>query len=53
MDFDHVRGVKVTHISQLVQGNLQKIKDELEKCELVCSNCHRERTHQRIVFLFE
>jgi hypothetical protein len=28
--------------------NIDNIKDELDKCELVCSNCHREITHENI-----
>ena len=27
---------------------LDNIKDELDKCELVCSNCHRKITHEDI-----
>lgn len=26
-------------------ANKQKILDEVAKCDLVCSNCHMERTH--------
>jgi hypothetical protein len=26
--------------------NLEKLKDELDKCELLCSNCHRKVTHE-------
>jgi hypothetical protein len=25
----------------------KKIDEEIAKCEIVCSNCHRIRTHQR------
>lgn len=28
-------------------GSIKKIMDEVKKCEVVCSNCHRERTYQR------
>lgn len=27
--------------------SLESIKTEIEKCEVVCSNCHRKRTHER------
>ncbi len=27
--------------------NLELIKKEIEKCEVVCANCHRIRTHVR------
>ena len=47
MDFDHVRGEKVMHIGDIRHYGWGKIKAELEKCELVCSNCHRARTHNR------
>jgi len=46
-DFDHL-GDKVTTVSQLInKGNISKVKDEIKKCEIVCSNCHRIRTHKR------
>ena len=48
MDFDHVRGEKKERVNRLVQrGQRKAAYIEIEKCELVCSNCHRERTHQR------
>ena len=49
MDFDHVRGEKTKNIAFMLinDTSLEKIKEEIEKCELVCSNCHRIRTHQR------
>ena len=49
MDFDHVRGDKSKDISLMVRSavSLQKLKEEISKCELVCSNCHRIRTFTR------
>jgi hypothetical protein len=48
MDFDHVRGEKIQIIQKLVAaGATAKLREELKKVELVCSNCHRERTYQR------
>ena len=49
MDFDHVSGEKTEGIARLSRGygGKKKLLEELEKCELVCSNCHRIRTHER------
>lgn len=48
MDFDHVRGEKVRNVAKLSQFSSEaKLLDEIAKCDLVCSNCHRERTWQR------
>jgi 5-methylcytosine-specific restriction endonuclease McrA len=51
MDFDHVRGKKLFSISTAIikVTALSKILSEIEKCELVCSNCHRVRTAIRRV----
>lgn len=47
MDFDHVRGEKVIKISDMMMTTMEKLKAEVAKCELVCSNCHRERTQKQ------
>jgi hypothetical protein len=49
MDFDHVRGEKKYDLSRLakISVNFQTILEEADKCEVVCSNCHRERTYRR------
>lgn len=48
MDFDHVRGEKKFNLSVASNGvAIEKILEELKKCDIVCSNCHRERTHSR------
>jgi predicted HNH restriction endonuclease len=31
----------------LVTGARKQILNEIKKCDVVCSNCHRERTHHR------
>jgi hypothetical protein len=49
MDFDHVRGDKVADISTLAYtSTFEKVLEEIDKCELVCSNCHRIRTWKRL-----
>ena len=48
MDFDHLPGQKkLCGIAEMVSNRftLLEIQQEMLKCELVCSNCHRIRTH--------
>lgn len=49
MDFDHREGEeKLFHVSRLVQQmNVQRLIEEIAKCDVVCSNCHRVRTYER------
>jgi hypothetical protein len=50
-DFDHIEGneLKINTVSRLINsGNTRKVMEEIQKCELVCSNCHRIRTYNRI-----
>lgn len=52
MDWDHLPGsIKTKPIAVLVKNRISKttIMKELEKCELVCANCHRIRTFTRKV----
>lgn len=50
MDFDHIDKNKIASISTMVSclRAKSKIIEELNKCELVCSNCHRIRTYKRL-----
>ena len=49
MDFDHRDGTdKVGNVSRLVtEVSWETLQKELDKCDLVCSNCHRIRTYER------
>lgn len=50
MEFDHVRGEKYANVSALaVEGSLRLILKEIQKCDVVCSNCHAFRTEERRV----
>lgn len=46
MDFDHVRGKKECNVGQMITRavSVERVEAEMAKCEVVCSNCHRERT---------
>lgn len=48
LEFDHVRG-KERNISTMMASvcSWEKILVEIEKCEVVCANCHRKRTYKR------
>lgn len=46
LDLDHLPNtVKINTVATLcAYGNLFSVQEELKKCEVVCSNCHRIRT---------
>ena len=48
LEFDHL-GDKEFNIGQgLPYRNWQRILDEIEKCDVVCRNCHRRRESRRM-----
>lgn len=48
MDFDHRENKEFSLSNCVMKGhNKEKILKEISKCDLVCANCHRERTHNR------
>ena len=47
MDFDHKES-KDFEIGRHYRKSLDKLLAEIEKCDLVCANCHRVRTSNRI-----
>ncbi len=48
LDFDHISGKKKYNLSSMVREGMSiiKIEDELSKCQVLCSNCHRRKTAQ-------
>ena len=49
LDFDHLHDKKY-NISRMIHDGFSwaAIKKEISKCEVVCANCHRIRTHDRL-----
>jgi hypothetical protein len=48
MDFDHVRGKKLFSIGEISGwvAARHRLYKEINKCEVVCSNCHRLRHYK-------
>ncbi len=46
LQFDHVTGVKISSVSQMISGlrPLETIINEIAKCEVRCANCHMMKT---------
>ena len=47
LEFDHVPelGQKTCEVSAC--GSVEAAEREIEKCEVVCANCHKRRTYKR------
>lgn len=55
LEFDHDRDkfIKIKAISSLIRISypLDKIKEEIKKCEVRCANCHRRKTAKEFNWL--
>lgn len=49
LEFDHINNDKLDNICALATSGvpIERIINEIQKCEVVCSNCHRRRTAKR------
>ena len=47
LEFDHLRDKVFTIGAQLSRRSWRTILEEIEKCKVVCANCHRRRTAKR------
>lgn len=51
LDFHHVDpNEKENTVSQMLNGNMEKLMEEINKCVMLCSNCHR-KVHAGIITL--
>lgn len=50
MQFDHVRGEKKFRLAEATAKlkSLEVVQEEIDKCEVVCANCHLVRTDNRL-----
>lgn len=49
MQFDHLRDKEFGISHAVKEQTLSRILNEIEKCEIVCANCHAKRSYQRIL----
>lgn len=49
LDFDHIKGDKIDNVSQMIYkpDTWAHIQEEIDKCVVRCSNCHRIKTHKK------
>jgi hypothetical protein len=51
MDFDHLPGFKkradISSMARDPRFSKQQVLNEIEKTEVLCSRCHRDRTYRR------
>ena len=47
LEFDHLRDKSFSIGQSLSRRTWQAVLEEMEKCEVVCANCHRRRTAKR------
>jgi 5-methylcytosine-specific restriction endonuclease McrA len=46
LDFDHLDpNKKHAGVGRMMTHSFDKILDEMDKCQLLCANCHRIKTH--------
>ncbi|HEX4732935.1 MAG TPA: hypothetical protein VH247_00865 [Thermoleophilaceae bacterium] len=47
LEFDHLRDKAFNVTQKMTYFRWEQILEEIEKCEVVCGNCHKRRTAQR------
>lgn len=47
LQFDHVRGRKLGNVCDMLIQPEEQLRKEIAKCDVVCANCHADRTYQR------
>jgi hypothetical protein len=48
LDFDHLDpSTKVRDIAKMHTTNIKNLMKEIEKCQVLCANCHRIKTYNQ------
>ncbi len=49
MEYDHTENNKLRSVAYITSnGTLSQAIEEISKCDLICSNCHKTRTWKRM-----
>lgn len=51
LEFDHQRDKRFDVAGGITGRSWEEVLEEIEKCEVVCGNCHRRRTAKQFGFL--
>jgi hypothetical protein len=46
-EFDHLKDKSFVVGTEMLLHTIEELKIEVDKCDLVCSNCHQIRTQER------
>jgi hypothetical protein len=47
MEFDHRdKNTKIMPVADMMKFSMEKLKEEIAKCDLLCAFCHRNKTHE-------
>lgn len=50
LDFDHIdpktKSLGISRMSASMHFSLDRIRAEMAKCQVLCANCHRRKTHK-------
>lgn len=44
LEFDHLHGKEINISSAINNWSIRRVQEEIDKCDVVCANCHRKRT---------
>jgi 5-methylcytosine-specific restriction endonuclease McrA len=48
LDFDHIDPtIKRRDIAKMHTTNVKALKEEMQKCQVLCANCHRIKTYEQ------
>lgn len=48
LEFDHINPEeKISNVSELMKFSINKVIEEIKKCEVRCANCHRRKTAEQ------